>query len=132
MMNAVSQYQAVNSQTSIVDADRHKLIQLLYDGALERISMARAQITAKNYEGKNRLINKAIEIIGGLRGFLDKEKGGELADNLDALYDYMERRLFEANLKNDVAILEEVAGHLRQIRDAWAAIREEALEQGLV
>ena len=132
MMNAVSQYQAVNSQTSIVDADRHKLIQLLYDGALERISMARAQITAKNYEGKNRLINKAIEIIGGLRGFLDNEKGGELADNLDALYDYMERRLFEANLKNDVAILEEVAGHLRQIRDAWAAIREEALEQGLV
>lgn len=132
MMNAVSQYQAVNNQTSIVDADRHKLIQLLYDGAIERISMAKAQIAAKNFEGKNRLINKAIEIISGLRNFLDKEKGGELADNLDALYDYMERRLFEANLKNDVSMLDEVAGHLRQVRDAWVAIREEAMEQGLI
>ncbi|RMF18483.1 MAG: flagellar export chaperone FliS [Gammaproteobacteria bacterium] len=131
-MNAVSQYQAVNNQTSIVDADRHKLIQLLYDGAIERISMAKAQIAAKNFEGKNRLINKAIEIIGGLRNFLDKDKGGELADNLDALYDYMERRLFEANLKNDVSMLDEVAGHLRQVRDAWVAIREEAMEQGLI
>src|SRR5690554_7704386 len=92
-MNALRQYQQVNAQTSIVDADSHKLIQLLYNGALERINMAKARMLAKDYEGKGRLISKTIEIVGGLRGFLDKEKGGEIAEQLESLYEYMERRL---------------------------------------
>ncbi|MCP5161973.1 MAG: flagellar export chaperone FliS [Hahellaceae bacterium] len=131
-MNALHQYQAVNTQTSVIDVDRHRLIQLLYDGALERINMAKARITAKDYEGKNRLINKSIEIVGGLRSFLDVEKGQELAGNLSALYEYIEYRLFEANVKNDVEILEEVSGHLRKVKEAWDGIRSEVLEKGLV
>lgn len=131
-MRALNQYQSVNRQTSIIDADRHKLIQLLFDGALERIMMAKAQIQAKNIEGKNKLLGKAVEIIGGLRGFLDQEKGGELARRLDALYEYMELRLFQANIKNDVAAIDEVVGLLKEIKSGWDGIRPKVLEEGLV
>jgi len=131
-MKALHQYQSVNRQTSVIDADRHRLIQLLFDGALERVLMARAQITAKNIEGKNRLIGKAIEILGGLRGFLDKDKGGDLAARLDALYEYMEIRLFYANLKNDVTILDEVASLLKEVKGGWDGIRPQVLQKGLV
>ena len=78
-MNGLQAYQRVNTQTSIADADPHKLIQLLYNGAIERINMAKAKMQAKDYAGKAQLLNKAIEIIGGLRSFLDFEKGGDLA-----------------------------------------------------
>ncbi|MDX1801192.1 MAG: flagellar export chaperone FliS [Marinobacter sp.] len=128
-MNGLQQYQRVNTQTSITDADPHKLIQLLYNGALERINMAKARMQAKDFEGKGQLINKAIEIIGGLRGFLDFEQGGELAQRLEALYDYMERTLFEANVQSNVAKLDEVAGLLRQVKDGWDSIREEVTQQ---
>ncbi|MBK1850244.1 flagellar export chaperone FliS [Marinobacter sp. 1-4A] len=128
-MNGLQAYQRVNTQTSITDADPHKLIQLLYNGALERINMAKARMQANDYAGKGKLITKAIEIIGGLRSFLDFEKGGDLAERLEALYDYMERTLFEANAKNDVAKLDEVADLLRSIKDGWDGIREEAVGQ---
>lgn len=128
-MNGLQAYQRVNTQTSITDADPHKLIQLLYNGALERINMAKARMQANDYAGKGKLITKAIEIIGGLRSFLDFEKGGDLAAQLEALYDYMERTLFEANAKNDVAKLDEVADLLRSIKDGWDGIREEAVGQ---
>lgn len=128
-MNGLQAYQRVNTQTSITDADPHKLVQLLYNGALERINMAKARMQVKDYEGKGKLISKAIEIIGGLRGFLDFEKGGDLAVRLGALYEYMERTLFEANTQNDVAKLDEVAGLLRSIKDGWDGIREEVVNQ---
>jgi flagellar secretion chaperone FliS len=125
-MNGLQQYQRINTQTSITDADPHKLIQLLYNGALERINMAKSRMQAKDYEGKGRLISKAIEIVGGLREFLDMEKGGDLAQRLASLYEYMERTLFEANAQNDIAKLDEVADLLRSIKDGWDGIREEA------
>ena len=62
-MNGLQAYQRVNTQTSITDADPHKLIQLLYNGAIERINMAKAKMQAKDYAGKAQLLNKAIEII---------------------------------------------------------------------
>lgn len=131
-MNALHQYQAVNAQTSVVDVDRHQLIQLLFDGAIERINMAKARINAKDFEGKNRLINKSIEIVSGLRGFLDLEKGHELSQNLFDLYVYCEHKLFQANVKNDVALLDEVLGHLKTVQEGWVGIRQEVLEKGLI
>lgn len=125
-MNGLQAYQRVNTQTSITDADPHKLIQLLYNGALERINMAKARMQANDLAGKGKLISKAMEIIGGLRSFLDFEKGGELAARLEALYDYMERALFEANARNDAAKLDEVAALLRQVKEGWDGIRDEA------
>jgi len=126
-MNGLQAYQRVNTQTSITDADPHKLIQLLYNGAIERINMAKARMQAKDYAGKGQLIGKAIEIIGGLRSFLDFEKGGELSAQLEALYDYMERTLLEASAKNDVSKLDEVLGLLRTVKDGWDGIRQEAI-----
>ncbi|MDX1754703.1 MAG: flagellar export chaperone FliS [Marinobacter sp.] len=127
-MNGLQQYQRINTQTSITDADPHKLIQLLYNGALERINMAQSRMQAKDYAGKGQLINKAIEIIGGLKSFLDLEQGGELAERLEALYDYMERTLFEASAKNDAEKLDEVANLLRQVKEGWDGIREEVVQ----
>lgn len=127
-MNALQQYQRINTQTSITDADPHRLIQLLINGALERINMAKAQMTARNYEGKARLINKTIDIVNSLREFLDLEQGKELAERLNSLYEYMSRTLLEASLKNDVEKLDEVAYLLRQVKEAWDGIREEAVE----
>lgn len=128
-MNGLQAYQRVNTQTSITDADPHKLIQLLYNGALERINMAKARVQQKDYSAKAQLINKAIEIIGGLRSFLDFEKGGELALRLEALYDYMERTLLEASAKNDIAKLDEVANLLRSVKEGWDGIRGEVESQ---
>lgn len=128
-MNGLRAYQRVNTQTSITDADPHKLIQLLYNGALERINMAKARMQAKDYAGKAQLINKAIEIVGGLRSFLDFDKGGELALQLEALYDYMERSLLEASAKNDMAKLDEVANLLRSVKEGWDGIRSEVESQ---
>ena len=125
-MNAVQQYHKVNTQTSIVDADPHRLIQLLLDGALERMSIAKNRIQARDFEGKNKFLNKAIEIVGGLRGFLDFEKGGQLAAQLEALYDYIERRLFEANVRNDSAMIDECYGLLLQVKSGWDGIRDQA------
>ena len=128
-MNGLQAYQRVNTQTSNTDADPHKLIQLLYNGAIERINMAKSRIQAKDYGGKAQLINKAIEIIGGLRSFLDFEQGGDLAARLEALYDYMERSLLEASAKNDLAKLDEVLTLLRSVKEGWDGIREEAIGQ---
>ena len=131
-MNALHQYQAVNTQTSVVDVDRHQLIQLLFDGAIERINMAKARINVKDFEGKNRLINKSIEIVSGLSSFLDIEKGQDLAQNLFDLYVYCEHKLFQANVKNDITILDEVLGHLKKIQEGWVGIRKEVIEKGLI
>lgn len=128
-MNGLQQYQRINTQTSITDADPHKLIQLLYNGALERINMAKARMQARDYEGKGKLISKTIEIIGGLRSFLDFDQGGELAIQLESLYDYMERTLLEASARNSVEKLDEVASLLRSVKDGWDGIREEVVSQ---
>ena len=126
-MKALHQYQQVNTQTSVVDADPHRLIQLLLDGALERLSIAKNRINAVDYEAKNNHLNKAIEIVGGLRSFLDLEKGGEIATNLEALYDYIERRLFEANVRNDLSMIDECGKLLREVKQGWDGIRQEVL-----
>ncbi|MFO7788190.1 MAG: flagellar export chaperone FliS [Halospina sp.] len=127
-MNGLQAYQQVNTQTSITDADPHKLIQLLLDGALERINMAKGRIEAKDYAGKGNLIGKAMDILASLRTSLDFEQGGELAANLEALYDYMERGLLEASVRNDPEKLDEIAGLLRTVKEGWEGIREEALD----
>jgi len=126
-MNGLQAYQRVNTQTSITDADPHRLVQLLYNGAIERINMAKARMQANDYAGKGKLINKAMEIVGGLRAFLDFEKGGELSARLEALYDYMERTLLEASMRNDPAKLDEVLGLLRSLKEGWDGIREEVV-----
>lgn len=123
MKRGVNAYANVGLETGIASASPHALIIMLYDGALVALLGAKANIAANNIAAKGTAISKAITIIdNGLRASLDKNAGGEIAANLDALYDYMSRRLLHANLKNDVAILDEVHGLLSDLRSAWVEI----------
>jgi len=123
----IKEYQKVSTQTSIVDADPHRLVQLLFEGATSRISAAKGHIERKEYDKKSNQINSAINILGGLQESLNFD-AGELAYNLERLYDYLIRRLFEANIRNDIGMLEEVNGLLMQIKSAWDEIRDQALQ----
>jgi len=119
----VNAYAKVGLETGVTSASPHKLIVMLYDGALAAIMTAITQMKAGNVQEKGKAISKAIQIIdNGLRASLDKEAGGEIARNLDALYDYMSRRLLEANIKNQPEILDEVRGLLADLRDTWNQI----------
>lgn len=119
---AMQQYQTVNTQAQAAAADPHRLIQMLMEGGLTRLAQARGAMERGQTALKGELIGKAIGIVGGLRQGLDLDKGGEIARNLDSLYDYMVRRLMEANVQNDPAILEEIAALLREVKDGWDAI----------
>lgn len=119
---AMNQYKQVGTQVGADSADPHQLIVMLFDGALERIAIARGAIERKAIEEKGQKIGRVIAIIDGLRASLDKERGGEIAENLDNLYDYIQRRLLEANLNNDLKILSEVVDLLKEVRSAWVAI----------
>jgi flagellar protein FliS len=121
---ALQQYHQVNTQSGVAYASSHRLIQMLMDGALERIAVAKGCIQRQDIVAKGKQISNAVDIIGGLREGLNKETGGEIAINLDALYDYLQRRLLEANLHSDIAILDQVADLLRPIKEAWDAIGE--------
>ena len=121
-MTAMRQYQSVNTQARAIEADPHRLIQMLIEGGLTRLAQARGAMERNQTALKGELVSKAIAIVGGLRQGLNVEQGGELAVNLDNLYAYMTTRLMEANMKNDPAILEEVADLLREVKTGWDAI----------
>lgn len=121
-MTAMRQYQSVNTQAQAIEADPHRLIQMLFEGGLTRLAQARGAMEREQTALKGELLSKAIGIVGGLRQALDLEKGGEIAENLDRLYEYMTTRLMEANLKNDPAIVEEVSELLREVKTGWDAI----------
>ena len=119
------EYGQVGAYSGVEDAEPHQLIQLLLDSALDKIRLAKGQIIHRQVAQKGENISAAISIVEGLRASLDIKNSGQIAENLEKLYDYMERRLLEANVKNDPDILTEVAGLLGQIREAWAAIKSQ-------
>ncbi len=119
---ALQQYKQVNVHSMVEGASPHRLIQMLMEGALEKMHIARGLMEEGRLGPKAEHITWAISIIDGLRISLDTDVGGEIAQNLEDLYDYMVRRLVEANLKNDAAIIDEVSDLLKQIKEAWDAI----------
>lgn len=121
---ALRQYQQVDQSTAVY-ASPHRIIQMLMEGVQERLIAAKGHIQRGEIAGKGEQIGKAISILGGLRENLDHEVGGALAADLEALYDYMERRLLEASLHSDMAMLDEVADILRPIKEGWDAITPE-------
>jgi flagellar secretion chaperone FliS len=126
----VNAYAKVGLETGIAAASPHKLITMLYDGAIVALINAGNHMKAGNIEGKGKAISHAIQIIdNGLKASLDKEVGGEIAKNLDALYEYMTARLLTANLQNQVEIVDEVRGLLTDLRDTWKQIGDEVPQQ---
>lgn len=122
--NNANKYAAIHTESAIDDASPHKLIQMLMNGFLMRVNAAKGAIERKDYQEKSIQISKAVGILGGLIGGLDLEKGGELAANLNNLYDYMNTQLLKASAENDTAILDEINGLMNQIQSAWNAIPE--------
>ena len=117
-------YSQVSLQTEVMEADPHKLIQLLLEGSLTRLSMAKTFIEQDDIEKKNEKIGQVVEILCSLQESLDHERGGDISVNLERLYDYMTRRLFDANRLNDNDIITEVMGLLLEIKSGWEGIRE--------
>ncbi|MGN6388872.1 MAG: flagellar export chaperone FliS [Burkholderiaceae bacterium] len=123
MTRGAAAYANVGVETGVTAATPHKLIVMLFDGALIAVANAQQHMKAGNVAEKGAAISKAITIIeSGLRASLNMKAGGDIAVSLDALYEYMNNRLFEANLKNQPALLDEVQGLLADLKGAWEAI----------
>jgi len=119
-------YARIGVESGVLSASPHELIAQLFEGARRAVRMSRLHMQNGNIAEKGRLISHAIVIIGGgLQQGLNLEKGGELAQRLDGLYEYMKRRLLEANLNNDPAPLEEVDNLLATIEDGWKGIKDQ-------
>ncbi|SEK93722.1 flagellar protein FliS [Atopomonas hussainii] len=121
-MSALRQYQNVNTGAQVVEASPHRLIQMLLEGALDRLAKARGAIEREQLALKGEMLGKTIAIVMALRESLDFEQGGEIASNLDSLYDYIAQRLLDVTRNNQLAPLDEAVSLLREIKEGWDGI----------
>jgi flagellar protein FliS len=118
--HAISAYVQTGIESGVPEADAHRLVEMLFEGALTALADARIKLTAGDIAGRGQAISKAISIVDeGLRGSLDIAKGGELASRLEALYQFICSRLLHANLKGEQKPLEEASALLARLQDAW-------------
>lgn len=115
--------QAYRSTGASSEADPHHVVQMLMQGALDRLAAAKGHMQRGETIPKGESLSKAVNIISALRGALDRTQGGEIAERLESLYEYSEARILEANVKNDAAPLDEVTRLLTEVKEAWDAIR---------
>ena len=119
---AVSSYAKVQRETSVESASPHRLIEMLYDGAVDRVVQAKGAIEHKNVELRGEKINSAISIVAGLRMSLNTDEGGEIAENLDGLYVYIQSVLAKAHREASSELLDEALDLLSNMRDTWKQI----------
>ncbi|MGD8525644.1 MAG: flagellar export chaperone FliS [Thioalkalispiraceae bacterium] len=119
MKSAMAEYGRANIQAEVNTASPHRLIQMLMQGALDKMAIARGALERKDFAKKSENISMAISIIQGLQSSLDKEQGEDIAQNLDDLYQYMIKTLFEANASNDMSKLNEAAKLMAEIKQGW-------------
>jgi len=124
MNGKIKHYQREALKTRLASADPFEVTQMLMEGALESMKIAKINIDTKDLENKSKFIAKATTIIDTLRLSLDYEAGGEISTNLSALYRYMSERLLEASIENDIAKIDEVIDLLSGIKGAWDQISE--------
>ncbi len=115
-------YRSTSVHSSLEASDPHRLIVMMLDGALERIATARGLMSHGQGADKAQLLHRAVAIIDELRNSLNFKAGGEVAQNLDALYEYMCQRIMQANAANKPEWLDEVSRLLGEIRAAWLQI----------
>jgi flagellar protein FliS len=126
MLNkGLAQYQQVSTNAGVEDASPHRLIQMLMEGVLQRLAEAKGAMQRNALADKGKALGKAVTIVSGLRNSLNQEVGGEMAANLDDLYDYMQRRLLEANIETSEEIVDEITALMRTIKSGWDGIAQE-------
>ena len=113
--NAYQQYKQAQYET----ASPEKLLLMLYDGAIKFGEQAKRGMNEDNYELANEKLKRVQAIINELMVTLDMDQGGEIADNLYNLYEYMNRRLIQANIRKDPTIVEEVLGLIKEVKEGW-------------
>lgn len=119
----LSTYRSVSAYGGLADASPHQVVDVMLDAALSRVNEATGHVERGETEAKGEKIGKALGIVEALVLSLDKQRGGDLAENLERLYDYASRTLLKANLENRADLLKEVADLLRQIKLGWEGIR---------
>ncbi len=129
---AMAAYGQQSLDVTVMSASPHQLIVLLFEGAIKAAKLAKMHLEARNIPAKALEITKAIAIVeDGLRLSLDKSAGGELAENLDALYEYITLQFFEANVKNDIEKIENNITLLSELKESWASIAPSLTETQL-
>jgi flagellar secretion chaperone FliS len=123
--SSLAAYQSVSVHGGVANADPHRLVQMLMDAAAERMTTARACLERGETARKAKLLHSCVTLVAELRGSLNMAEGGELAQNLSNLYEYMARQLLLANAQNDAAKITEALGLLNEVRGAWIAIGPE-------
>ena len=119
----INQYKKISIETGVDAANPIELIVMLYDGAIVACYSAIPFVQRNDYANKSEYIFKAIKIIqSGLRLSLNKQEGGEIAEQLDALYIYMTNLLIKANIENNIKMIQEVIRLLTELRGAWEVI----------
>ncbi len=118
----LNQYKQVGVHSQVTEASPHRLVQMMFEGAISRIFKAKGMMARKEIAQKGETIGQAIAIVDSLRASLNLDDGGELAENLWSLYDYVTRRLVLANSKNSAEMLDECASLLGQVKEAWDQI----------
>jgi flagellar protein FliS len=122
-------YARAYQRTQTETATPTRLVVMLYDGALRFLGAAHEKMLTQEIEAKHTALVKAQRILQELKRSLDKERGGEIARNLDRLYDYMLQQLVEANLHDRIEPIERVMELLRELRESWAAVDREVQKQ---
>lgn len=125
MMNkGLAQYRKVSTEAAVEGASPHRLVQMLMEGALQRLAEAKGAIQRSSIAESGEAIGKALSIVGGLQASLSKDVGGDLVTNLDDLYTYMQRRLLEANMQGSEEIIDEVMELMRTVKSGWDEISQ--------
>ncbi|HCS62877.1 MAG TPA: flagellar protein FliS [Cellvibrio sp.] len=122
---ALKQYRQLGIESEISNASPHRLIQLLFEGALGRLAAAQGAIERGDVAAKGELLGKAISIVGGLRSSLDMS-AGELSERLDQLYEYVNLKLLEASRENDAEKVNEAIQLLKTVKSGWDEIAPQA------
>lgn len=123
--DALNEYQSNHIQGRVATSSPHGLVSMLLQGTLDKLAKAKGAIDRDDIAARGQAISAGIRIIDSLRASLDIRNGGAIAGSLAALYDYMERRLVQANIRADVKIISEVTTLLEEIKSAWDHIADE-------
>jgi len=122
MQSGTQAYHQISARSEIEGASPHRLIQLMMERVVTKVALSEKFMAQESVAEKGVHIGDAISLIDGLQVSLNHKPGESMASNFDALYEYMKRRLLEANIKNDVSILKEVSGLMKELKSAWDAI----------